>query len=77
MVKVAHQRRNSNTACLDSENPVHLHATEPLLYLVRNLPHDINVDLMIQEPVNFQNVARFDNPVSLYFLFKEIHALIV
>ena len=54
---------------------VDLHATETTLELVGYLAHDIDINLMIQEIIYFQDVAWFDNSVFQDFLFKKVHIL--
>lgn len=75
IVQVAKQGSNGNATSLDGQHLVHLNAFKSTLKLVGHLTDDINVDLMVEEIVNFQEVSRLNDAICYDFFFEEIHVV--
>ena len=58
---------------LNGQNLVYYQATKAPFQFQGNLAYGVDVYLVIQKTVNSQYVSWFDNGVSKYFFFKEIH----
>ena len=64
---------NGYAADFDGENLGHLNTFKAFLEVLRYETHNIRVNLLIQEIVNLQDVARLNNAVAQYFLLYKIH----
>ena len=56
-------------AILDGDNFVNALSIETSFQLLGYLAYNIDIDLMIQEVVNLQDIASFDNSIRQYLFF--------
>ena len=77
VVEVAEQCSDGYAARLDGKNFVDRLTAEASFELVCNLAYDVNVNLMVQEVIHFQDVAFLNHAVFFDFLFKEIHCFVM
>ena len=55
---------NRDSARFDRQNLIEFHIRKPAFDFFTDFFHQSNIDLMIQETVNFQNVAGLDNAIG-------------
>ena len=73
VVEVAQQHSDGYSTGLDSENLSDRLAAETALELVCDLPHNVDVDLMVEEVIHLQDVSGLDGTLIHNLLLKEIH----
>ena len=73
IVQVRQHCRYRNPARLDGQDPGHKLPPETALEFIGNLPHYVNVNLVVKEVVHLQDIARLDDAVRKNFFFKKVH----
>ena len=73
VIETAQHGCDGYTTGLYGQYLVHLCIVETTLQFTCYLPNDVDINLMVQEIINLQYIALFDNSVFKYFFFEEIH----
>ena len=73
IIEIGEHSGNGDARCFDGEDFVDGFATKTTLELVSNLAHDVDVNLVIEEIIDLEDIARINLAVFEYLLFEKIH----